>query len=80
MYISTFYKQSFISDICEDSVKAYTEEDSEKLQPIIRFECRGLAPLEFSPRVGWQVVSTSDSATVFEDVNLGEGVRLIELI
>ncbi|VDD74405.1 unnamed protein product [Mesocestoides corti] len=61
------------ADIVEGSVKAYHEEESEKMRPIVRFECRGLEPLTFSPRVGWRVVSSSNSATVFDDVDLGQG-------
>lgn len=58
----------------EGSVKPYKEEDSEKLRPIVRLECRGLEPEEFSPRDGWRVVSNSDCATVFSDVDLADGV------
>ena len=60
--------------IVEGSVKPYIEDDSEKLRPIVRFDFRGMEPVEFSPREGWRVVSTSDSATVFSDVDLTDGV------
>ncbi len=61
-------------DIVDKSVKLYCEEDSEKLRPVVRFECRGLQPLALSPRAGWRVVSDSDKGTTFDDVDLGEGV------
>ncbi|VDM33350.1 unnamed protein product [Hydatigera taeniaeformis] len=59
--------------VVEGSVKPYKEEDSEKLRPIVCLECRGMEPQEFSPRDGWQVISSSSCATVFPNVNLTDG-------
>lgn len=61
------------ADVVEGSVKSYKEEDSEKLRPIVRFECRGMEPQQFSLRDGWRAVSNSDCATVFSDVDLTDG-------
>lgn len=35
------------------------------------FDCRGIEPIDFSPREGWIAVA-EDSGTTFEDVDLSE--------
>ncbi|KAL5106732.1 CXXC motif containing zinc binding protein [Taenia crassiceps] len=62
-----------LAGVVEGSVKSYREEDSEKVRPVVRLECRGMQPVEFSPRDGWRVVSNSNCATVFSDVDLTDG-------
>lgn len=41
----------FISDIMRDTITAYNAEDSGKFKTIVVFDCRGVEPIEFSPRV-----------------------------
>lgn len=35
----------------KDSFQAYTIEDSEQFRPIVKFDCRGVEPTDFDPRV-----------------------------
>jgi hypothetical protein len=42
-------------DILEDTIAKYTMADSNKFKTIIAFDCRGMEPVEFSPRNGWRV-------------------------
>ncbi|EDV23355.1 uncharacterized protein TRIADDRAFT_57890 [Trichoplax adhaerens] len=60
-------------DIIEGSVGPYNIEDSEsrKYKTIVAFDCRGIEPTNFSPRIGFQAVS-SESNTAFTDINLSE--------
>ena len=39
------------SDIIKDTIKPYNAEDSSKFKTIVAFECRGVEPTAFSPRV-----------------------------
>ena len=41
----------FCADILGDSIQSYNEEDTEQFKTIVTFECRGIEPVEFSPRV-----------------------------
>ena len=38
-------------DIVKDSLVSYGSEDSEQFKTIVVFDCRGVEPVEFSPRV-----------------------------
>lgn len=58
-------------DIIKDSIRSYTEEDSGKFKTIIAFDCRGVSPIDFSPRVGWEAVGL-ESSTLFADIDLNE--------
>lgn len=58
-------------DIIKDSIKEYTAEDSNKFKTMVAFDCRGVEPVDFSPRVGF-VAEGEDSGTKFSDVNLTE--------
>lgn len=42
-----------------------------EFKTIIVFDCRGIEPIDFSPRDGWIAVA-EDSGTTFEDVDLSE--------
>ena len=42
-------------DILADTVAKYNQEDNNKFKTIVVFDCRGLEPVEFSPRNGWRV-------------------------
>uniref|UniRef100_A0A915PU86 Hflx-type G domain-containing protein n=1 Tax=Setaria digitata TaxID=48799 RepID=A0A915PU86_9BILA len=56
-------------EIVKDSFQSYkTSDDYDEL---IRFDCRGLEPVDFDPRSGWRAVGT-ESATVFENIDLTE--------
>ncbi|BFG03426.1 uncharacterized protein DMAD_02685 [Drosophila madeirensis] len=58
-------------DIVEKSNVPYTADDSGKLKTIVIFDCRGLEPVDFSPRSGWKVFS-SENGQSFEEVDLSE--------
>ncbi|XP_030554369.1 UPF0587 protein GA18326 [Drosophila novamexicana] len=58
-------------DVVEKSNVPYTAEDAGKFKTIVVFDCRGVEPVEFSPRTGWKVVS-SENGQSFEDVDLSE--------
>uniref|UniRef100_A0A0M3JBP1 UPF0587 protein (inferred by orthology to a C. elegans protein) n=1 Tax=Anisakis simplex TaxID=6269 RepID=A0A0M3JBP1_ANISI len=58
-------------DIVKDSYKPYSIDDSEQYHPIVKFDCRGVEPTAFDPRVGWKAVGT-ESGTPFDDIDLSE--------
>lgn len=35
----------------KDTIKAYNADDSGHLKTVVMFDCRGVEPVEFSPRV-----------------------------
>lgn len=49
----------------------YTEEDSGKFKTIVAFDCRGIEPVEFSPRTGW-IAKAIDGGATFEEIDLSE--------
>jgi len=57
-------------DILEDTMAKYTMADNNKFKTIIAFDCRGMEPVEFSPRNGWQVSGYKED----EDSDSGEDV------
>lgn len=67
-------------DIVPDSTKAYDATDPPRFKSIVAFDCRGLEPVDFSPRGGWVargIKRNEDddgggtlTGTVFEDVDL----------
>lgn len=57
--------------IIEDKVQPYQLDDDSKSKVIVGFECRGLEPVDFDLRSGWEVKS-SCSNKVFSDVDLIE--------
>lgn len=50
---------------------AYTANDSGKFKVIVSLDCRGVEPVDFSPRAGW-IVKAVDNGQTFEDVDLSE--------
>jgi len=58
-------------EILPDTYKPYTIENNEKWQPIVKFDCRGLEPTDFEPRVGW-MAEGPETGTVFEDIDLND--------
>ncbi|OPL20572.1 hypothetical protein AM593_10481, partial [Mytilus galloprovincialis] len=59
-------------DILKDTIKPYTADDSGHLKTMVVFDCRGVEPIEFSPRVGF-VAEGAESGTNFPEVELTEG-------
>ena len=63
-------------DIVADSVTSYDAPDSNSWKTVVVVDCRGVEPVEFSPRNGWAARGWKDgeeSGTSFEDVDLSEG-------
>ncbi|KAK2703314.1 CXXC motif containing zinc binding protein-like isoform X2 [Artemia franciscana] len=59
------------ADIFPDSVKPYTGDGDRKMKTIVSFDCRGMEPVDFSPRNGWQCEAV-ETGTKFDDVDLSE--------
>jgi hypothetical protein len=69
-------------DIIADSINSYNHADSNKFKTVVVIDCRGMEPVEFSPRNGWTVKGYKESqdddedgaetGTTFEDVDLTE--------
>lgn len=57
-------------DIIKDSLKPYADQE-QKFQTVVVFECRGMEPIDFSPRCGW--VAEGTERTLFDEVELQEG-------
>ncbi|XP_030373014.1 UPF0587 protein GA18326 [Scaptodrosophila lebanonensis] len=58
-------------DIVDKSNVAYTVDDAGSFKTIVIFDCRGVEPVEFSPRTGW-IVHSSENGQTFQDVDLSE--------
>ncbi|XP_067626428.1 UPF0587 protein CG4646 [Eurosta solidaginis] len=58
-------------DIVEKTNEPYTQDDAGKFKAIVVFDCRGVEPVEFSPRAGW-IVHSAENGQKFEDVDLSE--------
>ncbi|XP_046337027.1 CXXC motif containing zinc binding protein-like [Haliotis rufescens] len=58
-------------DILKETLSSYTVADAGKFKSVVTFDCRGVEPIDFSPRVGWSVEG-EETSTVFSDINLGE--------
>lgn len=39
-------------DIIPESLASYNDEDQGKFKTVVQFDCRGMEPCDFSPRVG----------------------------
>lgn len=57
--------------VCVSSEAAYTADDAGKFKTIVAFDCRGVEPVEFSPRTGW-LVKSADNGQAFDEVDLSE--------
>jgi len=67
-------------DILPDTITSYDMENNNKYKTIVVFDCRGLEPVDFSPRNGWKVLGWKESddddepgrvsGTEFTDVDL----------
>jgi len=58
-------------DIMKESLGRYDYEKNDKWQPIVVFECRGIEPVDFDPRIGW-AAEGAETNTRFKDINLSE--------
>ncbi|CAH1248344.1 CXXC motif containing zinc binding protein-like [Branchiostoma lanceolatum] len=59
-------------DILQDSIQPYCAENTEEFRTAVVFECRGVEPVDFSPRVGF-VAEGANSGMKFDEVELTEG-------
>ena len=57
-------------DILKEYVKSYGAENDGTFVGVVAFECRGLEPIDFEIRSGWDVCCGSNK--IFEDVDLSE--------
>lgn len=74
MVRSTHLSRNFWSNklyyYCLLLIVEYGDDDTGKFKTIVAFDCRGVEPIEFSPRAGW-IVKATDGGT-FNDVDLSE--------
>ncbi|XP_022344576.2 CXXC motif containing zinc binding protein-like [Crassostrea virginica] len=59
-------------DIVRDSLKPYSEKDVGKFSTVVIFDCRGIEPIDFSPRAGF-VAEGVESGTPFTEIAFNEG-------
>ncbi|WAR23774.1 CZIB-like protein, partial [Mya arenaria] len=59
-------------DIMRDTITSYNAEDSNHFKTIVVFDCRGVEPIDFSPRIGF-TAEGEESGTPFPEVSLTEG-------
>jgi len=60
-------------DIIKESIKPVGKPDEKQpgFQSIVSYDCRGIEPVEFSPRVGWSAES-AESGKKFTNIDLTE--------
>jgi len=56
-------------DIITDSLKSYRAEDVPSFKTVVAFDCRGVEPITFEPRMGWTVKGV-ESNSLFTAVDL----------
>lgn len=59
-------------DIIADSIKPYDIDHSGKFKTIVVFDCRGMEPVDFSPRIGF-MAEGAETNTKFPEIDLTEG-------
>ncbi|XP_066919020.1 CXXC motif containing zinc binding protein-like isoform X2 [Clytia hemisphaerica] len=59
-------------DILKDTISSYTFEDSESFKTVVAFECRGMEPIEFSPRAGWVAKGAETTSSFTVDLTEGD--------
>lgn len=64
-----FEENSSFTSIC--FAAPYTEADVGKFKSIVNFDCRGIEPIEFTPRAGW-IAKGVENGQTFEDIDLSE--------
>ena len=65
-------------DILPESIASYNMSDNNRFKTLVVFDCRGLEPVDFSPRDGWKARGWKEgeeeegreSGTVFDEVDL----------
>jgi len=58
-------------DIVPDSLRPYTADDVPRFKTVVVFDCRGVEPTLFEPRIGWMAKGT-ESGTVFSELDLSQ--------
>lgn len=58
-------------EIVDGSLEAYTADHSGTFHKIVSFDCRGVEPFDFDPRVGFRANGT-ESGTLFDEIDLAE--------
>ena len=64
-------------DIKEDTIVSYDAEDVNNFKTIVVFSCRGLEPVDFDPKDGWQAHGYTEN--VDSDDSEGQGQSVIRL-
>eukprot|EP01127_Copromyxa_protea_P010122 TRINITY_DN2447_c0_g1_i1.p1 TRINITY_DN2447_c0_g1~~TRINITY_DN2447_c0_g1_i1.p1 ORF type:complete len:158 (-),score=32.75 TRINITY_DN2447_c0_g1_i1:73-546(-) len=64
LYTCKFCKRDSSVDVVKGSEKPYSKSGS-YAGPVVEFDCRGITPEEYEPKVGWVV--RCESGTEFED-------------
>ncbi|XP_052242627.1 CXXC motif containing zinc binding protein-like [Dreissena polymorpha] len=59
-------------DILPDSISSYNAEDSNQFETVVVFDCRGVEPVDFYPRVGF-TAEGEETGTPYPEVSLTEG-------
>lgn len=60
-------------DIIREYIKPYCDKDVGTFATIVAFDCRGIEPVDFSPRAGF-VAEGVESGTPFNEIAFNEGV------
>ena len=63
-------------DILPESIAKYNMSDNNKFKTIVVFDCRGLEPVDFSPRNGWKVRFLKYNRK--EDFNIFSSTRCLD--
>uniref|UniRef100_A0A914HU51 Uncharacterized protein n=1 Tax=Globodera rostochiensis TaxID=31243 RepID=A0A914HU51_GLORO len=58
-------------EILTDSYGSYSVDKNGHFQTLVKFECRGIEPISFDPRVGWTCVGV-ESGSIFAEIDLNE--------
>jgi hypothetical protein len=58
-------------DLIRESISSYTVDDNNRFKTVLILDCRGIEPVDFSPRSGYSVRG-AESGTHFEDISLEE--------
>jgi len=56
-------------DIIPDSLQSYTADDVPRFRTIVAFDCRGVEPTAFEPRMGWSANAVESNA-LFSNIDL----------
>ncbi|ELT99147.1 hypothetical protein CAPTEDRAFT_183158 [Capitella teleta] len=59
-------------DIIQDSIGKYTMDDCPKFKTIVAFDCRGVEPIAFDPRVSWSAEGEETRSPFAVDLSQGD--------